>query len=300
MAYDDTKWGGFAKIIVDTSTMSVGDTVRVKSVTTGTNYDKQVVTVGTPLIWETDIYKDYVKICMVQTINDTPTEIGGVYRTVDYGQTLFINVLDKTTLGGIQGILNSHQETSLLNIGDEVDITVNGSPWTMQIAGINIYDSHEVIFASKYFYTTGQYSTTNNVPYSSSSCLLRQNNEAFYNAMSETDKAFLKDWTKTPRDYSTVHSYTAKVQAPMINEVGASVSRAYTIPPVLLPLFSTQASRVKTDVNGVGESWWSSEYDHDSSGMYMNVVSELGVATANEKWNGTGGTVPLFRLLADS
>lgn len=303
MSFAETKWGGFAKIIVDTSTMTVGDTVRVKSVTTGTNYDKQVVTVGTPLIWETEIYKDYVKICMVQTINDTPTEIGGVYREVDYGQTLFINVLDKTTLGGIQGILNAHQETSLLNIGDEVDITVNGSLWTMQIADINTYHPHSVILASKdlwkvrtlneqYSYTTLLYANTDTYA----------EMESFYNNMAE--KAYVKELRKTSMSSvsgtgNSFYAFDAHVWIPNCYEVQAQYQDSAN-PKKQFSLFTTQANRRKT-YNDMQNDWWTCDGWY-AQYAYRNFcyINANGSGIGNAQVNNTKGLLPCFEMVADS
>jgi len=287
MAYDDTKWGGFAKIIVDTSTMSVGDTVRVKSMTTGTNYDKQVATVGTPLIWDKEIFKDYVKICMVQTINDTPTEVGGVYRELDYGETAYINVLDKTTLGGIQGILNAHQEGSLLAIGDEVDITVSGSPVTFQVGAINLYDSHEVIFVAKHIQSLSETA----VDYTSSN--LRTSAQAFYSSIADKDKQFIKLTSRKCRrnaDFANYDDYVwiAGTQEALNQSVlidGQSV----------FPIFVTQANRIKT-WEGTAKAWWTDD-SWSSSGAYS--VGSDG-AQYNNSISMQLGLVPCFRLTADS
>ena len=152
MGYADGYYYGQGRIICDTSTFSVGDTIRVRSMTDSNKvWNKTVATVGTALVFTVPCY-DYYKICTVQTINDTPTEIGGVYKTVDYGQTLFIDTLNLNTLVGHQGLLNAHQHTNKLAIGDEVTITVGGNDWTMLVGAFDLYDSNEIIYVSKYLY----------------------------------------------------------------------------------------------------------------------------------------------------
>ena len=289
MSFADTKWGGFAKIIVDTSTMTVGDTVRVKSVTTGTNYDKQVATVGTPLIWETDIYKDYVKICLVQDIGGTPTEIGGVYKTVDYGQTLFINVLDKTTLGGIQGILNAHQESSQLAIGDEVDIIVNGNPWTMQIAGINVYHSHDIMFTSKNIW-----GTENPYAYYGSSPL-RQKVQNFYADIDNKDKQYIKQVTRKCREGSgTIETYADYCFVLGNKETANSTGYGVVGDQIQMPLFVTQANRIKI-YQGVAFGYQTS--DSYNTGNTDCIRSDGSITYAA---SGDWGVVPSFMLIADS
>ena len=300
MAYDDTKWGGFAKIIVDTSTMTAGDTVRVRSLTDANAiYDKTVVTAGTPLLFETEIFKDYVKICTVQEIGGVATEIGGVYRTVDYGQTLFIDVLDKTTLGGIQGILNAHQETELLSIGDETTITVNGNPWIMQVAGINLYDSHEVIFASKYIY--GRSIMGDGYYYNTGSQELKSAMQSFYNAIAE--KAFIKNSSRCCRTSGsgtpTFNSYNDYVYAPNYYEITGNAASSGT-PPISLrqyPIFTTQANRVKSFEGEAAEAWWSCDGTGSSPNFFAidNTGSQQQTNRTNSK-----GMIPCFRLTADA
>lgn len=288
MGFVDVKWGGFAKIIVDTATMQVGDKVRVKSMTTGTTYDKTVATVGTPLVWETEIYKDYVKICMVQTINDTPTEIGGVYREVDFGKTLYVNVLDKTTLGGIQGILNAHQESSLLAIGDEVDITVNGNPWTMQIAGINVYHDHDIMFTSKHIW-----SLAINSNYTVSD--LRQSAQNFYADIDNKDKQYIKEVTRACRQNNGDINYNDYCFVLGNKETANAANYGVVASQVQMSLFVTQSNRVKT-YQGSANAYWTSDWCINDN---MNAIYTTG-ALGDSHYTNQYGVVPSFMLIADS
>ena len=144
MSWAEMQKMGYARIICDTSTMTVGDTIRVKSVYNPTQYmDKQVVTVGTPVVFDLGFIKDYVKICMVQTINNVETEVGGVYKTLDYGQTIYVGIadFDKHSFAYVQSVLNNHQEVDLLSIGDEfpTKTVIGGTPidWVMQVGHID-------------------------------------------------------------------------------------------------------------------------------------------------------------------
>ena len=289
MGYADGYYYGQGRIICDTSTFSVGDTIRVRSMTDSSKvWNQQVATVGTALVFTVPCY-DYYKICTVQTINDTPTEIGGVYKTVDYGQTLFINVLDKTTLGGIQGILNAHQETLLLNIGDEVDITVNNDSWKMQIAGINVYNSHEVIFVSKYIYAfipkNGNNYATND---------LRTKVQEFYANIGSKDKQYIKQVSRkcyvsggevTYDDYCYILGNKETANVTSYNKV-ASQSQ--------MPLFLTQSNRVKS-YNGNNTGWWTSDWANNSDFIIITNAGAGSLASSS-----TFGVVPAFTLLADS
>lgn len=306
MGYADGYYYGQGKIICDTATFTAGDTIRVRSMTDVTKiWNKTVVTAGTPLIFDVP-GKDYYKICTVQEISDVETEIGGVYKTIDYGQTLFINVLDKTTLGGIQSILNNHNEVNLLNIGDEVTIRVvdSGEPrsCTLQIAEINLYGSHEATFVAKNIWSLEVFNTAGQSGnYTSSPAELRTKMQAFYNGMSEEDKALLKLVTKyTSPD--TVNSYSWTAYTDYVFPLNAyeifGIDGNNTPTPIYqLPIFTTQEKRIKT-YNGVATSWWSTD---GTLGQYM-AIQTVGTNGAKGQTGKTSpaGVVPCFRLTADS
>lgn len=306
MAYDDTKWGGNAKIIVDTSTLSVGDTVRVRSMTdSNAVYNKQVVTVGTPIIFETEIYKDYVKICLVQTINDTPTEIGGVYKEVDYGRVLYIDVLDKSSLQGIQAILNAHNESNILNIGDEVTIIVNSADWVMQIANIDS-SNHIIDFVSKYIWGKSAMTTGGaNKYYTTATALLRAKMQEFYNAIESSQKALIKSRTKPclkedAASLWTWDTFSDYVYPPNAYELFGTHGNNSPIALTQFALFVTQANRIKT-YNGSSSKWWTCDGDNAGSGaQYFISVGTDGAKNNNGYSASDIGVVPCFRLTADS
>ena len=301
MSFAEMQYYGNGRIICDTSTFSVGDKIRVKSMVDNTKvWDKTVETVGTPLVYDVPS-KDYYKICIVQTISDVETEIGGVYRTLDFGQTIFVDVLDKKTLAGIQGILNAHQEANVLNIGDELDITVNGSPWTMQIAGIDLNDSHEVIFASKLLWSTSAFSSGNN--YTASNAYLREKMTSFYNAISANEKQYLKTAIKCGKVVgtgTTYYQFEDYVYPPTALEVGGTApSGTPTITLHQYPLFATDTNRVKY-YNSTATDWLTC--DGGTASAKATDVSSAGAvrfATASTTTT-TLGVLPCFRLTADS
>lgn len=303
MGYADGYYYGQGRIICDTSTFSVGDTIRVRSMTDSSKvWNQQVATVGTALVFTVPCY-DYYKICTVQDIGGVATEIGGVYKTVDYGQTLFINVLDKTTLGGIQGILNAHQEGELLAIGDEANITVSGSPWTMQIAKIDS-SNHQVMLASKNVYTTSKYQNSNAGGYRQ--ILKSIVNTTFYDAIG-SEKQYIKEmqrtyaYTPSEGNYSWANYTNDKVWLPSCIEVFGKLPLGWstnpTIPQSQFPLFTTQANRIRT-YNGTAKEWWTS----DMANTNYNVM-EVGSSGASSVPNGTtttAGVLPCFMMEADS
>ena len=302
MGYADGYYYGQGRIICDTSTFSVGDTIRVRSMTDSNKvWNKQVATVGTPLVFTVPCY-DYYKICTVQDIGGVATEIGGVYKTIDYGQTLFINVLDKTTLGGIQGILNAHQESSLLAIGDEVTITQNGADWIMQIGEIDS-TNHKIKFVSKYLISTNKFNNANvqNTPFSSSD-IAKPTCESFYNAIADKDKQYIKLATRENGRYNLGWvTYNAYCWLPSCIEVFGT-NQSYGSPTVAqsqMPIFTTQADRIKT-YNGTASGWWTS--DNITNGSYnIGVTSSTGgFATGQQMGATTHGFLPCFELQADS
>lgn len=307
MGYADGYYYGQGKIICDTATFTAGDKIRVRSMTDATKiWDKTVVTAGTPLIFDVP-GKDYYKICTVQEISDVETEIAGVYKTIDYGQTLFINVLDKTTLPGIQAILNAHQEATLLSIGDETEITVNGSSWTMQIANID-GTNHAIELVSKHLWDSTTVGGGNNTSYATASPnYLKSKMDDFYNAISQGDKAYIKEVTKSSNKSLSqgYDSFTAYVYPPAFKEVSGTYPHNTSIPPieqVQFALFATQANRIKT-LNGSSMDWWTSDgYSKGGSGSdnWWGYVSTTGACSGVNRNSSAKGVLPCFRMTADA
>lgn len=306
MSWSETYKVGFAKIICDTSTMSVGDTIRVRSMTDSSLVmNKQVVTVGTPVIFDVGFIKDYVKICMVQTINSVETEVGGVYKTLDYGQTIYVdNVFDLHTLQGIQGVLNAHNENQVLSIGDEVTIKVNigGTPtdWVMQVGAIDLYNSHEVIFVSKNLYDKVALSDQNIW----SNQAIKTSADTFYSNIVENDKQYIKQTTKQAKSASgdELSTYNAYAYVPNAGELfgGSYITMASYNPSISqLPIFTTQGNRIKT-YNGTATNYATCDISGYSSGWTFYGCDTTGAVQSGYVKNTQMGVLPCFRLTADS
>lgn len=301
MGYADGYYYGQGRIICDTSTFSVGDTIRVRSMTDSSKvWNQQVATVGTALVFTVPCY-DYYKICTVQDIGGTPTEIGGVYKTVDYGQTLFINVLDTDSLTGIKGIINAHQENQFFNVGDIKTIKVGGSDVEIQIFAIDLYSSHEIIFGCKNIWTQSQWnSSAIAIAYEDS--VIRSVVQSFYTQMEEADKACLdlmtrnqlNVWSATSPQYN---EYQDKVWLPNLSEVFADYPPNPPQPRIQFPIFSTQANRIR-QYEGVNAAWWLTD-NGGSTAAYMSYVQTNGNWTSDVK-SATLGILPCFRIKADS
>ena len=294
MGYADGYYYGQGRIRVDTSMFSVGDTIRVRSMTDSTKiYDKTVATVGTPLIFTVPPYDTY-KVCQIQTISDVVTEIGGVEVNVGFGDFVNTTPLDTNSLAYVQSVLNNHQENYVLNIGDEktIKLNVGGTPtdWVMQIAGINVYNSHDIMFTSKHIWKN----TNGNYKYSVSSA--RTTAQQFYADIDSKDKQFIKEVARTCReDNGTMINYTDYCFVLGNKETINYSSFGVVDSQVQMPLFVTQANRVKT-YNGTAQIYWTS--DNYSTSYGITVVNENG----NPGYTGSGawGVVPSFMLIADS
>ena len=289
MSWAEMQKTGYATIYVDTSAMSVGDKVRVKSVYNPTHLvDKQVATVGTPLVFDLGFIKDYVKICIVQDIGGVETEVGGVYKEVGFGTSLNINVLDKTSLGGVQGILNAHQ-TDLLAIGDESKVTINGVEETVILVDKNRYAPYEAIFGFKYLSDTTFPSNANYISRTDVQNYL----SSIYTNMAERDRQYIKDKTVNYRVNTTMGQTDQKIWLPSSKETSA---HSYTTTDVHFSYYSTTAQRIKSPKGGTGGTWQTCNYG-------VQVANNCDYVGANGVLSyGTGSyyVCPHFHLVADS
>ena len=287
MGYADGYYYGQGRIICDTSTFSVGDTIRVRSVYNALQTeDKQVVTVGTPLIFTVPPY-DYYKICRVQTINDTPTEIGGEYVEIGFGDLHRSNVLDKTTLGGVQGILNAHQGSTLLSVGDEVNVTIGGNqePYIL----LNITPT-EALFGWRY--TSETY--YNMATYYSNRTGVNTYCDSIYSSMSESDKAFIKDRQVNYYCDGALRQVTRKIWIPTRQEVCGD--QAQFEPNIQFAYFTTQVNRVKTTQGGSPSIWQVATAWNSQSVYYIDGSGTVQGATSSSD----ARVLPCFMLQADS
>ena len=268
-------------------------------------YNIEIETPGDLLVFDVPC-KDYYKIALIEEIEEVETEIMTTFETLDSGQCKYVNVFDKTSLRGIQNILDNHMEQELLNINDEVTITVGGEPWAMQVAAIDLYESHEVIFVSKYIYASTALPQQANVVMTNNNILSILENQ-FYASINESDKQYIKQKQKQGKigSATTVSSRNCYVWILNYNEVSTSTAIAsYTVPVVAFPSLTTAASRIKTWPNGTAGSWWLADMGSGAnSHFYAFGVNTSGV-TIGDYPNGmidtsTNGVVPCFHLTAD-
>ncbi len=271
------------KIVVDTTGLVTTDTIRVQSLLDSSILIEETIdNPGDLLVFEVP-GANYYKIALVQEIENIPTEVVTVKKALDTGMCLPINILSKTSLSGIQSILNAHAELEMLNIGDEIELNiVGGTTWTMQIAAINLYSSHEVIFVSKKIYTK---STTNYI-YTSSN--VRTAMQSFYTNIEPSDKQYIKEVTRSTSSVPAYDDYVWCLGSKEAMGSGGVSSQSQ------FPLFVTQANRIRT-YNSAADVWWLSDH-YDGSSVYIIDAS------GNYTYTGvtySRGVVPCFTLKAD-
>lgn len=213
---------------------------------------------------------------------------------------------DITSWEGIQNILNAHKETELLTIGDELKVTIEGVEYTYQVGGINLYDSHEVIFVPKTCVgsTRQQRSSADNSGGWGNSDIRTYLNATFKNGLPNEIRNNLKqleiktsagsrstslittnDYVWLPRAYEligTTNAYYASSEIPYCRQY---------------PIFSTSNSRVRT-LEGVSKIWWLSSPVVTNNLYYcgITVSGGLGAYSAQDMY----GVVPCFRFTANN
>ena len=304
MGYADGYYYGQGRIICDTSTFSVGDTIRVRSMTDSNKvWNKTVATVGTALVFTVPPY-DYYTIC--QVVNNT--EIKARYTTLDYGQTYLAKLTDKKSLQGVQDILNAHQENDIFSIGDEVTITVNGADWTMQVGGIDIYDTHEIILVSKYLYDSYSWNTgSSGKPKYSQTPLVTQC-DSFYLAINGAERELIK-YKTVNACYSDngLDTTSQKVWLPTVTEIfgGSGNIGTHTRTPEIglnsqFPIFTTATDRIRQYNNTATQWFTASQQSNNASTRYWYLVTATGTYNDTSYDNMTAGILPCFHLVADS
>ena len=220
----------------------------------------------------------------------------GECHTVDLAQ-------DKTTWRGIQNILEAHKEAELLEIGDELTVTIGGVEYTYQVGAIDLYEAHEVIFVPKTCVGARQHHTSNtNAGGWAQSDIRAYLNGAFKEGLPTEIRDNLKvisfkssaggqssaitttdDYVWLPREYEIFGgtTYAAATEA--------QYCRQY-------PIFATAAQRIRTN-NGVAADWWEASAHVSGSTTFCFVYTD---GSADNHGAGYSiGLVPCFRFTAD-
>ena len=300
MGFADGFYYGQGKIIVNADVLSAGDIIRVRSVTSPTKVWSKTVASGDAFVVLDVPGKDYYKVSMIQDVGGTETEVVSTYRTVDYGQTVYLEaLLDTSTLRGIQAILDSHSETDILSLGDEVTVNISGTDTTFVIVGINIYESHEVILRRKYALPNAVGINGTSGVYYVNRTDARAALTAVYNGMTEQDKALVKDKDVNYEAPNTQLFTVAdqKIWIPTRTEVygDRSIEQPYN---TQFPVFTSAQTRIMYIEGGTPVNWMlASATTNGWNNNYTDYVNTSGNITYT---SGNTYLMPHFRLIADS
>lgn len=283
--------------------------VRATGLLSGTVYNTEIGADGNAHVTVTGMEYYSLEFYYVDE-NDQEVSVFTDALEVNMGCFYYISIgYDISSWEGIQNILNAHKETELLTVGDELTANIGGVDYIYQIGGINLYDSHEVIFVPKVCIGTYKHHTSNtNVGGWSQSDIRTYLNGTFKTMLPSDVKKNLKlmsmktsaggsspgtiittdDYLWLPRNFEisggTQGSATAEV--PYCNQY---------------PIFATQNQRIRT-LNGVANAWWqSSAYAYASSTTGFCYVNASGTCTySTNNATSANGLVPCFRFTANS
>lgn len=213
---------------------------------------------------------------------------------------------DITSWEGIQNILNAHKETELLTVGDELKVTIEGVEYTYQVGGINLYDSHEVIFVPKTCVGALRSQRTSNINAGGwqNSDIRTYLNGTFKAGLPDAIRNNLKALTiKTSAgsQSSSLNTTEDYVWLPrgyeLIGTTSAYILTAENQYCRQYPIFATADQRIRTH-NGSAYSWWLSSPCTTNNTQYTIIGATGAINSMNAL--STGGIVPCFRFTANA
>lgn len=211
---------------------------------------------------------------------------------------------DKTSWQGIQNILDAHKETELLEIGDELHTNVGGVDTVFQIAAIDLYESHEVIFIAKScILVMGQHTAAVNSGGWSSSDIRTYLNGTFKTGLEDAIRNNLKliTFRSGGGNSNTLINTDDYIWIPREYEVfGERIVGSTNEPRVCrqYPILSTPAQRIKT-YNGVARGWWDASAASTNNFGFGYVSSVGNAPSENTNANHAYGVVPCFHFTAN-
>lgn len=221
-------------------------------------------------------------------------------------------IADKTTFEGIQLILDSHLEEEMLDIGDEINITLqNNETMTYQIGAINHDYPHQVIFVPKWCLATKRSmngSGTNAGGWNG--CAMRTwLNEDFFSTILPSDVASLvktRDFKVSKGNQSSeLQTASDKIWLPREYEIFGQTTYAASSEhdsggAKQFDIFGSTANRIKTmGESGSADTWWSSSPGTATSTSFIQINSS-GSDTYSYYANSNFGVLPCFHMLADN
>lgn len=221
---------------------------------------------------------------------------------------------DTTTFAGIQEILNMHEEENLIDVGDEISITLatGNIPMTFRVAAIN-HDAaypHQVIFEPKWCLPTGRQMNSSNTNVGGwNSCALRTwlNGDFFDDYIPADLQALIaeRDIVSSQGNQSTaLQTATDKIWLPREYEIFGATTYATATEHTdggaeQFPIYATSSNRIKTlGQDGAASYWWGvSPYASDAASFCF--VSTTGAANGGNA-SSTNGVAPCFHLISRS
>ena len=306
----ETKYYAFCTLITkSTLSVDIGKTVRLTGTMTGRVYNKVLNENNEAVFTNLENREKYT----VQVISIEDNE-----EVIEFTDTVYMNFgeikelvvgANKTTFTGIQRILNMHKEDEMLEIGDEISITLKTGniPMIYRIAAINHETSkypHAVIFEPKWSLPTGrqQHSSNTNAGGWNQSDLRTWLNDTFLNDFLPDDVAALvkeRDIVASQGSQSSnLQTATDKIWLPREWEIfGATTYAAATEHTnggaEQFPIYATANNRIKTLGQGGSASvWWECSPNVSDSTDFCSVASSGAATSANA--SGTYGVAPLL------
>lgn len=250
---------------------------------------------------------DGIVEAMLPAFKRWEVEIDGYSSYVDLGcgECHTVNLaLDKTTWQGIQNILDAHRETELLEVGDEVIAEIGGVNVPFQIAAINLYNSHEIIFISKNCVDMRQQRTSGGNSGGWSASLVRTYlNSTFKQSLPDEVKNNIKTflfYASTGTTTATAYATSDDIWIPRISEVTGQAGTSLPAEAAYCmqyPIFITTEQRIKT-YGGGAQNWWtaSATKDRNDGTGYISYSGAASSGSESYAW----GIVPCFRFTANN
>ena len=311
---DEGKYYAFCTLITrSTLSADIGKTVRLTGQISGKVYTK-VLDANQKAVFQMLENREKYTVEVVSNPGDSETVEFTDTILMGFGECKEMIVgADKSTFAGIQQILNLHKETEMLEIGDEISITLKTGniPMTYQVAAIN-HDSkyaHQVIFTPKWCLpTTRQMNSSNtNVGGWNSAALRTWLNGTFLTDYLPDDVAALiaeRDVICSQGNQSTaLQTAVDKIWLPREYEIFGATTYATATEHTgggaeQFPIFAVAANRIKTTgQGGSAYAWWESS-PYASSATSFCAVNSTGAANSIGAITAYG-VAPCFHMLAD-
>lgn len=292
-----------------------------------TDKGKTVRVTGKERVWNQTVGEDLVVVFTlpgtnkytVSLIGDGETPIYTEDIVVGYGEYRMMNLgYPKLTFIDIQRILDSHKEKDVLEIGDELPLTlIGGIEMIYQIGGTDIYDEHDVLFVPKYLYPELKYmddSLTYASPGFPSMSLFKWLQGSFYNSIPSEVRDLIVDTeqvcgkgTTSSNNITTTLKYSSKIILPTEYEAIGTTNKAlrseHTVSnSTQWPIFAAAANRIrKVGKTGNNTAYWlaSPAENYNTTWCTITNTGEPGICYFSPTAAGRElGVLPCFRFKA--